>query len=156
MVQMERVFLSLKPPVAVIKHLLLIKIPPVLFPDVQGYMLWWLYGMEGPLTSISLAYFVHCCTGIAFIAHHIHHINLKYRIRFSCMLILHLGWHEEGSRANSCRRQLFSKWNSFPPSIHCSLLSHLDRCPRPWSRRCRNYTPALCGGRKPLCGCSPG
>lgn len=39
MVQMDSVFLSLKPPVAAIKHLLLIKIPPVLFPDVQGYML---------------------------------------------------------------------------------------------------------------------
>lgn len=39
MVQMDSVFLSLKPPVAAIKYLLLIKIPPVLFPDVQGCML---------------------------------------------------------------------------------------------------------------------
>lgn len=35
MVQRESVFISLKPPVAVIKHLLLIKIPAVLFLDTR-------------------------------------------------------------------------------------------------------------------------
>lgn len=39
MVQMENVFLSLKPPTAVIKHPILIKIPCFLVQDVQVYMI---------------------------------------------------------------------------------------------------------------------
>lgn len=93
MVQMESVFLSLKPPVSAIKHLLLIKIPPVLFLDVQGYMLlnhglvmaltlWkgWPINIHSLDTFCTLLHRYHDL--LALIAHHIHHIHFTYRIIF--------------------------------------------------------------------------
>lgn len=124
MVQKERVFLSLKPPVAVIKHLLLIKMSPA----VQGSMF-----LNHKPKKASLMTFV-APFWLFFYTQYINYIFLYF---------------------NTSDVAFPPPPLRFLPSQH-SLFSHLGICPRPWSRHCHNYTPALCGGRKASQGCNLG
>lgn len=93
MVQKERVFLSLKPPVAVIKHLLLIKMSPA----VQGSMF-----LNHKPKKASLMTFV-APFRLFFYTQYINYIFLHFNtsdVAFSPLL-----------------------WDFFPPSFHCFLTS---------------------------------